>query len=339
LRTYLIVGRHLFVVVVVLLCGGCLASAGAPKPLAIPPRAGADPAAVQTPNGVAFIYTTQSGGMNIPAWPFDVVASQASCCLVDALPTPNLPPDATTAHVWAPTVRRIGTNYVLMWSGSPVTGRQPGNRNCIFAAVASTPAGPFNAVTTGSFVHGLCDANKCTGYLDPDLFFDTKSVQYWLYFSKQSYCVTAGTPAGAIVAQHLTADGLTLVGSPALMFTFSDVKNSVATCGLGGSPRLENPAMVSDASNGYDMLVSLGTFSTKCYSTIEIPCLLANGECHPELGSVLKLAGNTKLVGTGGASLLSDAGPDGNFVVFNGWTGAYAGTRYPWGDTIFCVCR
>src|SRR2546430_14849636 len=104
-----------------------------------------------------------------------------------------------------------------MWSGSRVAGRQSGNQNCIFAATSPMPAGPFTAVTSGSFTTGLCDSDHCTAYLDPDIFLDSRSGQYWLYFSKQTYagvnCQSGGQPAGEIWGQRVSSDGIRLVRS------------------------------------------------------------------------------------------------------------------------------
>jgi arabinan endo-1,5-alpha-L-arabinosidase len=317
------------VVAMAIVLSGCLATKGTPHPLFYPAADAPDPALGPIPGSpnAAMVYTTksQSSGFNIPTWQINFSTGAVITTPRDAMP--KIPSWSNGVNIWAPAMRIVNGRYLLMFSASPSNGRQ----NCIGAATAGNPNGPFVPVTSGVFKNGWCSSSSNTALLDPDLF-QAPNGTLWLYLSRQTYGSTIAVPAGDIYAQQLSADGLNLVGGLHLMVSYSEAAH-INNC--PGFPRLENPQMVADSYNNYDLLMSLGTFNKPCYNTIEVACFAVNGACSPANGGILPLAGNSNLTGTGGASLLSDNAGDGNHLAFAAlWPGTTK--RTAWWDTTTC---
>ena len=75
---------------------------------------------------------------------------------------------------WAPDVsQRADGRYLLYYTAHSIAI----NRQCIGAALASSPLGPFEPVGTGPLV---CDAGDA-GDIDPSSFVDTDGRRYLLY--------------------------------------------------------------------------------------------------------------------------------------------------------------
>jgi hypothetical protein len=316
-------------VLAAVLLAGCLATSGPPKLLVSPAVDGPDPAVVPVAGTTSMlqIFTTASASGAIPTWSFDLSTGTPKSAPADALPT--IPPWSDGARVWAPSVRRVAGRYLLLFSASP----RGGGQNCIGAATASASGGPYAPVTTGTFAHGWCSGASNTAYLDPSLFVAADGT-LWLYYSSQTY---SGVTAGDIYVVPLSNNGLRVSAAPALVLTYSDVASNVATCGLGTFPRLENPSMVADPVDRFDLMMSLGSYNDPCYSTVEVPCGALNGSCIPGSGKVLPLGSSSSVVSTGGASVARDGSPQGNVIVFHGFVGAWNGTRFPYWERTKCA--
>jgi hypothetical protein len=89
---------------------------------------------------------------------------------------------------------------------------------------------------------------------------------------------------------------------------------------------VENPAIVADPYNGYDLVVSYGTWWEPNYETIELGCALPYGECAPNTYAVLLSQGGNGNTGQGnsynspgGMSFLFDGSPTGNVAVWHSY--------------------
>lgn len=117
---------------------------------------------------------------------------------------PDVPGWATPGFTWAPDVRRIGDRYVLY-----MTARQPVPEiQCIGAAVADHPAGPFVAIDEQI----VCQPQRL-GSIDPRTFVDAHGA-LWLHWKSDDNADTEGTTTSSIYAQPLAPDGLSLLGEP-----------------------------------------------------------------------------------------------------------------------------
>ena len=92
---------------------------------------------------------------------------------------------------------------------------------------------------------------------------------------------------------------------------------------LGPTPCLENPQIVTDEYNDYDVLFSIGSYtSDSTYFTGEIGCPTLNDSSsngcgfEPAQGTVL-----TPITG-GGASTLNTGNPDNNYMIWANYDGS-----------------
>jgi len=189
---------------------------------------------------------------------------------------------------------------------------------CIGAATTS------NGITFADASFQYCSPKSSHGYLDPSLFIDSSGNIYF-EFSEQ-WMNSAGTPCGdgpdsLLWIQQLSSTGLQTVGSPTQLFTWSEAESIQGLPGSpfpGGSACLENPQLVNDFYNTYDLTFSMGTWtSNSTYLTGEVACLALNNtgsgcDINPAAGGVLINPG-------GGASTLTTHDPGYNYMIYAKW--------------------
>ena len=264
-----------------------------------------DPAGILTSTNQAQIYYTSFGTFtDTVSWNLSNNNVGPEGTALTAMPTWW---DAKRGP-WAPTVRQLNNGkYLMVFSASQTS--LIGDGNCLGVAESTQPASGF--VPNSSIE--WCDSNRNTFWVDPQLFIASDGT-LWLYYSRE------WAPGGGseIDAQQLSANGLSFKGSPTVMVSYADVQNF--NSGENGSRAyVENPSFVADPYNGYDLLVSVGTWddSGSGYSTVEVPCLATNGSCVPSKGGrILSTNTGQGIYGPGGASLLTDSSPTGNWMVF-----------------------
>lgn len=189
-------------VVFVLLVGGCEEAPVSPEnTFTNPVYAGdaPDPQAFRV-GDTWYLVHTNAGGHNVPVMtsPDLVTWTPAG----DALP--ELPAWADPGKTWAPEVIALAADRYVMY---PTVADRASGRQCIAAAVATQPAGPYTSQGTGPLI---CQADL-GGSIDASPFRDTDGSLYLLWKND-------GNAIGAdtwLWAQRLSADGLTLTGEPA----------------------------------------------------------------------------------------------------------------------------
>jgi beta-xylosidase len=146
-----------------------------------------------------YLVHTNAGGRNVPVLtsPDLITWTPAG----DALP--RLPDWATPGKTWAPEVIQLVADRYVMY---PTVADRASGRQCVAAAVASQPAGPYVAPGTGPLI---CQADL-GGSIDASPFRDTDGSLYLLWKND-------GNAIGAdtwLWVQRLAADGVSLVGAP-----------------------------------------------------------------------------------------------------------------------------
>jgi hypothetical protein len=126
---------------------------------------------------------------------------------VDVLPV--TPTWAVPTTLWAPNVEHIGSQYVLYFTGQ-MTGR-PSKTQCIGAATASSPLGPFTPLDQTL----VCQLDRL-GSIDPRTFVDADGT-LWLHWKSDDNADTEGTSHTSIYAQRLNTDGLSLIDQPTII--------------------------------------------------------------------------------------------------------------------------
>ena len=144
-----------------------------------------------------YAYATNSNGANVQvARSRDLVTWTA---LADALP--QLPAWAKAGRTWAPDVSATSTGYVLYF----VAWHAASGRECIGAATATRPAGPFSATAT-PLVCPLAQG----GAIDPASFIDSDGGRYLIWKNDGNCCNTTTW----IYAQPMMPDGLSFAAGP-----------------------------------------------------------------------------------------------------------------------------
>jgi beta-xylosidase len=113
---------------------------------------------------------------------------------------PELPPWAKKGSTWAPEVMKVGANYVLYFTARS----RRHDRQCVGAATASAPQGPF----ASSAQEPLVCQPELGGTIDASPFRDADGTLY-LYFKNDGNAVHKPTQ---IWVQALAPDGLSVTG-------------------------------------------------------------------------------------------------------------------------------
>jgi hypothetical protein len=165
-------------------------------------------------------------------------------------------------------------------------------------------------------------------YIDPYLFVDSSGAVF-LFWADQW-----GAGGGSrILSIQMTSDGLGwLPGAPIReVMNYSRALAASGGVAMGGNAYIENPAVVKDPHNNYNLLVSMGTWNgPNTYWTVEVACLQVDGTCLEGRGGVLNLSGQN----AGGASIMNDNTPAGNWLF---WHGGPVGARVTWASETVAV--
>lgn len=203
---------------------------------------------------------------------------------VDVLPV--LPSWARPGRTWAPAVLERNGGWVLYFSAWDVAS----GRQCIGAATAATPYGPF--APSGNPV--VCQL-ALGGSIDPSPFVDATGA-YLLWKSDEN---ADGRPA-RLWAAPLAASGTALRGEPVALLEADH---------RWEEPLIENPAMLRGDDGRLWLFYSAGPWDTDRYST-------GLATCDGPLGPCRKLTHDAPWLGTTGPL----AGPGGldTFVAADG---------------------
>lgn len=197
--------------------------------------------------------------------------------LPDALPA--LPAWAAPGRTWAPSLLARGAKWVLYFSAlHAASGRQ-----CIGAALAEGPSGPF----AGRAEPLVCAEQADLGAIDPSAFVDEDGTPYLLW--------AACCRAARIFSQRLSADGLALEGAPTAL---------IGTDQAWEGPLVEAPSLLAE-SGRYYLLYSANRWQGERYSIGLAECASPVGPCtKPAAGPLLKSGGD--LAGPGGQEFFRD---------------------------------
>lgn len=201
----------------------------------------------------------------------------------DAMPTQ--PAWAASAQqLWAPTVARFGSRWVMFFGADRRNPPQPHNAQCIGRAFADHPAGPFQPEPTP----WNCGIGGAGGALDPELFTDATG-QRWLL-------MTFSDTDAPIRSVRLDAA--------------ANATGSVHTILARQWPWehwfIENPSMVHDPARGdYVLAYSAGRWHEAGYSTGVARCLTPSGPCVSDRVGPWISAGQGRS-GIGGLTFFTD---------------------------------
>ena len=174
-----------------------------------------------------------------------------------------VPQWATGRAIWAPSVVRLGDQFVMHFAARDrATGQW-----CLSVAVAPHPNAVFVDTSTAPF---LCQTDR-GGSIDPYAFVDRDGTPYLLWKSQSA----TGAPPSVLFGARLTADGTAIVASSARVL--------LTTANAWEGDIIENPAMVV-GSEGYTLLYSGNSYETDRYAVGVARCAGPLGPCTAHVG-------------------------------------------------------
>ena len=263
--------------------------------------------------GSTFAYATGVAGMNVQLVRSSGLTGWSKP--VEVLPAAGLPRwvDRKQPQVWAPEVYRIAGRYVLYFNArhaslqrteTPPDGPRVHQRQCVGAAIADTPAGPFRGIDAplvcAEFAEGAIDANVLAD-----------GGQLYLYFKQDSNCCSERS---AIHVVGLSSDGLATVGPPVQLLANMDSPGKQDDWEWRV---VEAPTMVKRDGH-YFLFYSGNFFGNKNYAVAYLKCASPRGPCDdPGENPILWSHKETELLGPGHQAVLDLDGR--SYVFFHGW--------------------
>jgi hypothetical protein len=289
-------------------------------------RAAADPAAIYA-SGRYHLYTTSathcwgSGDCHELRVPRFVTSdlSQPAQLVGDAMPDLPAWVDDDDPAIWAPSIARIGDQYVLYFAAT--SGRPgDGGMKCLGAAVAATPQGPFAPLPE--------PLERTPGYWNIDPYPVAEGDGWYLLWRQDD----AANTTGKIVAARLSSDGLNVDASTQRTLLVGEYPwEEGYPQGTGGIGPSENPAMVRHPVTGEWLLTwSANRWETRDYASGLAICAGPLGPAErvsrespwlrdsSESGSGLTTA--AQLSGAGGLSFVTGPG-DQLYAVLHAYDG------------------
>jgi hypothetical protein len=233
---------------------------------------------------------------------------------VDALPTPppwalSVTRDGTT---WQPEVHRFGSRYVLYYSGL-VKGTRP-DVHCLGTAVSATLIGPYTPM-----VKPIVCQRKEGGDIDGQVVVDTTTSDRRTYLVwKSDNNSSRGHGTDLIWSQPLATDGLSVVGSPTVIYGTDQAPK-------WADPIVEAPQMETSPFGGWWLFYSGGGgFTEPNYAMGVARCQSISGPCTP-VGTQPLIKSNEQGSGVGEESFFRSAGSD--WLLYSPW---HSGIAYDW---------
>ncbi len=232
--------------------------------------------------GTYFAYATNSAEGNIQI----ITSTDLSHWTAVGNALPRLPRWAAPDATWAPSVRQMGNTFVLYYSA--VVAGPGGGEQCISAATATRPQGPF---TDNSSLPLECQASL-GGSIDPFSFTDASGVSYLVWKSNGG----AGQPA-TIWSEALNAAGTGLAGPGPTRLLVPTLPWEAGV--------VEAPDMVLEAEH-YFLFFSGNNWNSDAYAVGMDTCNGPLGPCSPSTPQPI-LASGSGMAGPGGESVFADS--------------------------------
>jgi len=280
---------------------GCAAGGAAPSPT---PTTAAfqldrdfpDPGALVVGDRV-YAYATNAPGKNVQ------LASSTDLrhwTMSDADALPELPSWATPGKTWAPGPAALpGGRYALYFTATDTAS----GRQCVGAAFATDPAGPFTSPSANPLV---CPVDE-GGAIDASVFTEDDGTRF-LVWKNDGNCCGLDT---WIHVQRLSADGTALAGEATRLIKQTEPWEGHL---------VEAPVIVKHAGT-YVLLYSANDYGGDAYATGAATAASLLGPYTKHEGPILSTTGSGgRYLGPGGADLVTFKGAD--WMLFHSWDDA-----------------
>ena len=254
--------------------------------------------------GTTYAFATNANGRNVQ------VASSSDATRFTALPDamPGLAAWASPAFglTWAPEVVKVGTNYLLYYTGRD----KASNKQCVGVASASAPAGPYVDRRAAPLVCQVAEG----GSIDPSPWRDATG--FYLYVKNDGNCCSMPT---SLYAVPLAADGLATAGAPVKLISNEASSWEYAV--------IEAPTMFY-RDGKYQLFYSGGNYADSSYAVGFASCVSALGPCTKDASNpILKSRSDSSpaLIGPGHQSLIQVGGQ--TWISYHAWEVTSSGAR------------
>lgn len=315
-------------VALVALLAGCV-PVGRPAIRQAPPSPrvwdNSDPAVLVTPERVVYLFGS-TNNMRVPVRRIDTFGQTLAQSrdhwardARDAMPSAPGWVDPSEPQIWAPTVMKLGEQYVMWFSaarratsGSPIYDEH--NDTCIGWATSGSPAGPYapsaSPVYCGLRAEGAVDGQPRSNLwgrsaLDPEVIRGQDGRLHLL--------VALGRTKGNIGVVRLDSIGRVIGGVNATPTVLASQAypwhDGTVDSSLNSSAAfLENPSMIYEpASDTYLLFYSAGQWWRSNYVTGFARCATPTGPCTLDDRAPMLMAGNGRS-GVGGLTAFRDGG-------------------------------
>jgi arabinan endo-1,5-alpha-L-arabinosidase len=244
-------------------------------------------------DGTYYVYSTNAGGRTLPVATATAINGPWTVQAEEALP--QLGAWASPGFTWAPDVsRRADGKYLLYYTARNTAPA----RQCVGAALADSPRGPFVPVGTQPLVCPIEEG----GAIDAASFVDDDGQRYLLYKND-------GNAIGVLTTiwlQPVAADGVTFTG-PRVGLVSNDGNEGWL---------VEAPVLVKHEST-YVLTYATGEYWNETYATRYATASSVRGPYTKVDRPLLSTAGFDGAVsGPGGADIIREAA--GDHIVFHG---------------------
>lgn len=255
-----------------------------------------DPGALVVGDRV-FAYATNAPGMNVQ---FATSSDMRHWTMGGADALPELPSWATPGKTWAPGPAALpGGRFALYFTATDTAS----GKQCIGAAFASDPAGPFTSPAATPLV---CPVDE-GGAIDASVFTEDDGTRF-LVWKNDGNCCGLDT---WIHLRQLSADGTALVGAETKLIKQTEPWEGHL---------VEAPVIVKHAGS-YVLLYSANDYGGDSYATGAATASGLLGPYTKHGGPILSTSGSGgRYRGPGGADLVTFRGRD--WMLFHSWDDA-----------------
>jgi len=243
----------------------------------------------------------------------EATTAQWSEHATDAMPEVPAWIDPTENHIWAPSVARLGTRFVMYFAGKNVAATTDEvNDQCIGRSFATNPMGPYVPEATPIYcgypaegpAAGMPASNRFgRGALDPEVFRAADRKLYML--------VALSRTLDNIGVVELRSDGTVVGGlnaTPHILASQSMPWHDGRDDSVRRGGFLENPTMLYEPyTKTYLLFFSAGAWNTPYYNTSFARCETPVGECTQDKRGPFLVTGNGRS-GPGGMTAYVGAG-------------------------------
>ena len=250
----------------------------------------------------------------------------------DAMPTRPAWVNTADTAIWAPTVAKLGSTYVMWFAGHRTGATDVGNDQCIGRATSDTPMGPYTPDSAPIYCGLPPEAGSNPwgrGALDPSEITDPNTGNIYLL-------VALSRTQDNIGAIQLDSSGNVPGGINATATVLASVKfpwhDGVDDGTLNSPAFLENPSMIYEPNTKTFLLFySAGQWNTSHYLTGFGRCATPTGPCTLDSRGPFLQGGNGRS-GPGGLTTFTHPNTGALRVAYSSWTSGFEAQTGPVGQ-------